>query len=274
MVLNRRIANRVFNMIKESGYTPYDINFLDGYFIFDLGKDSVVHFRVKEVWSGFKFGMWIHSEYATREGRKKAQDEYPESYKHEDDFHVVELFCQHEDWLDKFKPSRSSMRINITVSELVERSNIYIKDMLDMIKRHPIICYNEFCGDHAGFYSGSFLKDFLRCSLSERYRNIKEALLVPVFYRYTKFKLKFAAKANCISSVKLEDFEKENPGWSTDYKYRLLPEFKEGTSDDEINEWYHRWFRKEEYGILDVYSCVVRCGEFRISGDDHPYVLS
>ena len=43
----REISEKVLTYIKENGFVPYDIQYGDGYFIFDMGEDGVVHFKIK-----------------------------------------------------------------------------------------------------------------------------------------------------------------------------------------------------------------------------------
>ena len=44
-------------LFKELPYSIEDIEYLDGYFIFGFGTNSVVHFHIKEC-PGWKFGIW------------------------------------------------------------------------------------------------------------------------------------------------------------------------------------------------------------------------
>lgn len=53
MTENKKIAIQILNMFAENGFPTYNVEYMDGYF--------VIHFRVKGVWSGWKFGMWINS---------------------------------------------------------------------------------------------------------------------------------------------------------------------------------------------------------------------
>lgn len=94
-------------LIKElrKGYSsclfhPYtiddkDIKYLDGYFIFGFGTNSVLHFRIKEC-PGWLFGVfWEFSNDNVR----------------------GEFFAQFEKDIDKFKPSASAIVENIYLSE-------------------------------------------------------------------------------------------------------------------------------------------------------------
>lgn len=156
---NKEIAELMFSKMRKVGFTPYDIEYGNGYFLFEMGENSVVHFRIKEVWKNWKFGMWINSE-ALEYYKGDDETKYCTSY--EDEPNVVQIFCQHEHLLDKFKPSRSALCVNYKPTDFAEDWSDYkLDDMLKMIKYHPIMCWNEFCGDHASYYDKrSFLLPF------------------------------------------------------------------------------------------------------------------
>lgn len=44
-------------LFKELHYSIEDIEYLDGYFLFGFGTNSVIHFHIKEC-PGWKFGIW------------------------------------------------------------------------------------------------------------------------------------------------------------------------------------------------------------------------
>ena len=57
----REAAEKVFNYIRENKFEPTNIQYGDGYFIFDMGADGVVHFKIKGL-HGWKFAMWIETD--------------------------------------------------------------------------------------------------------------------------------------------------------------------------------------------------------------------
>jgi len=77
-----------------------DVQYLDGYFIFGHGTNSVVHFHIKEA-PGWKGGIWW-SPIATEETKDKKNPTY------ETDKLDCDLFFQYEEEIDKFKPSAST----------------------------------------------------------------------------------------------------------------------------------------------------------------------
>ena len=76
-----------------------DIEYLDGYFIFGHGTNSVVHFHVKEM-PGWLCGIWWYP--------KKAPEYTEENPVYEKDVLSCNLFAQYESEIDKFKPSAST----------------------------------------------------------------------------------------------------------------------------------------------------------------------
>ena len=84
-----KIKEACFECLKENGFTVTDVEIGNGYFIFDLGQNSVVHFKIKEI-PYWKFGLWIIKD--------TEKNEY-----------TVQFFGDKIDWIDKFKPSRSTI---------------------------------------------------------------------------------------------------------------------------------------------------------------------
>lgn len=106
-----------------------DIEYLDGYFIFGMGTNSVVHFHIKEC-PGWKFAIW----WSPPEGEKI----------------TGEFFTQYEETLDKFKPSRSICR-DITMqysAENITCSCYEVARLINYIHQEP---YLAFCMDYYGW---------------------------------------------------------------------------------------------------------------------------
>lgn len=274
MTKNREIAEHMFEVMRGFGFKPYDINYGNGYFLFDMGEDSVVHFRLQGVWKHWQFGMWIRSEYL--------EDKYREEEKSmacEDYYKVVQIFAQHDTWIDKFKPSRCSLCVQYEACDWERMINgsyarawWELEDMLKMMRRHPFMCYAEFCGERAGYYTGSFLAEFIKYETQDKIRKLKDGLNIAIWYPWTLFKCFFARRSKCISELTIYDFEKENPGLSTSYKYEVRVEFAEDASEEDEIKWLDRWFHKWEYGKQGYYGCVVElASSFTKEGTDCRY---
>ena len=253
MTKNREIAEEMFTCMRALGYKPYDISYGNGYFVFDMGEDSVVHFRLKGVWKSWRFGMWISSKNLNKTDKITEENRY--------DHMVVQLFCQNEDWLDKFKPSRSDLCVDLDRDEYNDEKEFYvdyyIKPMLGMIKKHPIMCYCNYCGNHAGYADYSFLWSFIETRTREYWRFVKEKVVCSFWLAYTKLKLQLAKHDKIIESVRIYDFEKENAGWQTDYKYRPLPTFVDGVTKEQVADWYDKWFHKDKYGKFGYFDYAI-----------------
>lgn len=276
MSKNREIAKMLFGEMRKIGYVPYSIKYGDGYFVFERGKDSVIHFRLKGVWRHWKFGMWINSEFLEEQYREEEKNlPYNQLYK------VVQIFAQYDTQIDKFKPSASALCVSYNAYEWekhIDGSYKYpwnqLESMLNMIKRHPFMCYAGHCGYCAGFYSGSFIWEFIRYEGLHTLEKTNEFIQTAFWVPWTKIKIYFAQKNKCIDNVVLYDFEKENPGWSTSYKYEVRITFKENVSDEEMCKWLDFWFRRDKYGKYTVYCSVIELGSFKQVGNDAPFSFS
>lgn len=266
MTKNREIAEFIFSKMKEFGFEPYDIVYGNGYFIFDRGEDSVMHFRVKGVWKHWKFGMWVNSELLD------ASDEDKKKYK------LISIFAQYDTQIDKFKPSRSELLVEFDATEWSETENdhgLYLGDlerMLYMMRYHPFLCYHGICGDSAGYTSRrSFILGFIKYESWKYKRQFVKAIQTAWWLPYTKAKIFFAKRNKCVKSIELYDFEKENPGWRTSYLYEVRIVFAKDSTNEKEVKWLDRWFRKEKYGKYDSFDHVITVDSFERDGLDGRY---
>lgn len=119
-----------------------DVEYLDGYFIFAYGTNSVVHFHIKEA-PGWKFGIWW-----TPIKSKNKKGGYMATYRK--DRLACEFFFQYEEEIDKFKPSASTYQHSFEFSLGVKRDkpdyldwlNLY-KDIEFLIKEPYLAFYKE-----------------------------------------------------------------------------------------------------------------------------------
>lgn len=118
-------------------FNPTEIEYLDGYFIFGSGTNSIVHFNVAEC-PGWKFGIWWNA---------------PEQQPDEKIVVKGEWFAQFEETIDKFKPTRSEItaEIKITLANSGDKlsplpfSSYRVKRQLSFISNEP---YLAFCRDY------------------------------------------------------------------------------------------------------------------------------
>ena len=133
------ILQQVAEELKEDQitFTPEDVQFLDGYFIFAMGTNSVLHFHVKEC-PGWKFGIWfstIETEDSTEECKKYKLDEI-----------TADFFTQYEDCIDKFKPSASTISTyekHLSIEDLKSNWFFYnrIAKTIKMIIKYPAVMW-------------------------------------------------------------------------------------------------------------------------------------
>lgn len=119
-------------------FTPEDIEYSDGYFIFSFGTNSVLHFHVKEC-PGWLFGIWF-----SPAETKESIEEKPDYYK---DRISVEFFTQYEETIDKFKPSASTITCNENHFYIDEHQNLNwwfinkLANTIKMIIKYPSIMW-------------------------------------------------------------------------------------------------------------------------------------
>jgi hypothetical protein len=95
-----------------------DVTWLTGYFVFELGEDSVVHFHIKEL-KGWKFSVWFNEGFS-------------------------ELFWQYDKDIDKFKPSASYFAHKIEDDKLEGLAHLQITrdyEFYESITKDLTICF-------------------------------------------------------------------------------------------------------------------------------------
>lgn len=105
--VRKQATDLVFNALKKElkeyrklDITIEDVEYFDGYFIFGMGTNSVVHFHIKET-PGWKYGIW----WSPVEKGDSEDPEHPTTY--ETDRLRCNIFTQYEEEIDKFKPAAS-----------------------------------------------------------------------------------------------------------------------------------------------------------------------
>lgn len=119
------------NYVMEDGPVHFsDIEYLDGYYIFGFGTNSVVHFHIDEC-PGWKFGIWWST---PEEGKPYVSGEF---------------FAQFEEAIDKFKPSASEICRNISIypDESFESSVWSVSKEIRFIRNEPTLAFcRTYCG--------------------------------------------------------------------------------------------------------------------------------
>ena len=219
----REAAEKVFRSIKENGFTPINIEYGDGYFIFDMGEDGVVHFNIRGL-HGWEFAMWIETD--------------AEKLKREDgkDYPAVRFFCQHTLNIDKFKPSRSFFLEELSLIDM-EKEDPYgfyiIRDMLRMIKRHPFVAFSMDYHDDV-YHAHSYI----RCYLDQKFYRTKQKIKQWIKDAWVRVwhgsKVWFIKRYKVVDSVELIDGNDEN--WNCIPRYTMRIHFKKISDDEQEQE--------------------------------------
>lgn len=290
--LSRRIADTVLGYLKAIGHDAYDVKFEEGS-LYPYGWETVT-FKVRGAFlRKYLFGMWIHSGNMSAKtpgmmGDKERREYNALSYEERRQRETaVEVFQQHEDYIDKFKPSRSGPVISITCEEAksalklngaasrgkkrldAEEYGWGYEDLGNLIwfmGRHPVL---HFAGllDHGdrlvsmmrlpelrrplwNFVSRRFMHAFSTVSKSVR-RWFGKRLAVRV--------CKGLASEDCVKSVTMTNFGKVlMPGCTSDHEYEILVDFKKGTPIAERSAVLMRHARSVRIGKIDEYACTAQ----------------
>lgn len=276
---NREIAEQVFDYMISVGFKPYDIEWGNGYFIFDMGDDSVIHFRVKGVSKHWKFGMWVDSETLSMDEEQMEKERTLDGMRYGDRRKVVRFFAQWDTCIDKFKPTRSDLLVDIDavrwvddmVNEFDPETTLWeIQKMLRTMRMHPLLCYAGVIGGDGGrsYWDESFLWHFIKNEGETYFTKFRMHLMWLIWVPYTYLKCWIAGKARIIDHIHIEDFEKENTGWKTNYKYGVWVTFREDATDTDMVLWLNRWFHKDKYGKFDMYDYQVELQHLKQVGRD------
>ena len=132
--LYKQATDIVFNALKETpalDITITDVEYLDGYFIFGHGTNSVVHFHIKET-PGWKYGIW----WSPIEKKEGTEEYYTNRVR-------CNIFTQYEDEIDKFKPSASMIEEEFTVNLEFPASNLVwsFARNIEFIRDEPYLAF-------------------------------------------------------------------------------------------------------------------------------------
>ena len=144
---------------KHRNCNVVDVEYLDGYFIFGMGTNSVVHFHIDKC-PGWKFGIWWG--------------------KPENGLLKGEVFTQPEKFIDKFKPAASTFKTtvelecNAEMNQVEEASHCYdLHNIVNYIAKNKCLAFcrdqyfynynKEYVSKFKAFklYSWSYFKDWL-----------------------------------------------------------------------------------------------------------------
>ena len=142
--LNMALQQYVLECLRVHRYKPKVKYTGDEYFIFSGYPNSIMHFTMSRT-PGWLWGCWVNGE------SMESPDEP-----------AIQLFCQHKTNIDKFKPSASDCKIEITFRELHDvMYNDYVTKyvnepwsmrkiaaLADFVRMHPFLAYAGECDDY------------------------------------------------------------------------------------------------------------------------------
>ena len=226
--LNKELTNIVLNYLKLNHNRVYDVNYGDTYFIFKGNKNSVISFKIKGL-RNWLFGIWVHSELLFDSDQL--------------DKPVIELFCQHEHLIDKFKPSRSYFLVNWTVSKFKDwlngeqdiRYTIFGSDCLNLIehiKDHPIYSYKE-SDDYHNWIVGSCFKYYIKNEIAYYKPAYVEKFYWKLLIPYINHVIRRFKSYKQVEKAYIQQF---GNNWISNPRIRVVIKFKLEVSDDEASD--------------------------------------
>ena len=244
VMTRREAAEKVFNYIRKNKFKPINIKYGNGYFIFDKGEDGVVHFNIKGL-HGWKFAMWINTN--EEELKNENGKDYP----------AIQFFCQHKLNIDKFKPSRSFFLEEYTLKDINSDGDwifMDIRDMLQMIKRHPFIAFTMDCCEDR-YYNKSYFLCYLDMKIYRIKRKIKE------WWEDASVRIWHGSKVWFVNRYKVVDkaelIDKNDGYWKISPRYDMRIHFKvisENENEQQMAEikMLDTWFRKNYYDNMHL----------------------
>lgn len=190
----KRATEVVFEGLKERfpfGLNIIDVEYLDGYFIFSRGTNSIVHFHIEET-PGWKYGIWWSPvSKNTKEGEK--DDKNTEYYT--DRVHCS-IFAQYEEEIDKFKPSASTVCEEFTIDfnyPAVNRLWTFAGD-IEFIYKEPYLAfyremhYTDFNREHVSRAKAKayYERHFKEKKLMEETKALNDKEILDTLYEILK----------------------------------------------------------------------------------------
>lgn len=204
--VNKAISDFVLEVFERSGFKPYDVRREDYYFVFSGFPFWVTRFRLRGVWPGWCFGLWTYGE--------RMLDDSPS------DKLVMQIFCQHETAIDKFKPSASELSFDFTKGQFERMihpsgsvpDDYVIRMLVDFarqIRRHPFMSYYGLMSPGRYPMPERFVPYTVRCMLDEC--DLRRRLCVWMLTRRAKDMCEAARTLDFVESCGMQVRSK---GWS------------------------------------------------------------
>lgn len=223
-----KLTNQLFEHLKSQNYTIATEDYGSGYFIFDYGPNTVIHFRLKET-PGWLYGVWWSFK-VNKEGIISI---------------VGEFFAQYEEEIDKFKPSASYYGCDM-LSLVAADGSICLEEgevisIIDFIRNHPYRAWNG----HISFNDKiSGIRAWLNYQKRQRHLRKGKRLEKNLYKDLCKF-AKIASKLlKYTNNITVEDY---GEGIYPRYFFQLIATPDEGFKEKGC---YELWEKNDAIGQL------------------------
>lgn len=223
-----KLTNQLFEHLKSQNYTIATEDYGSGYFIFDYGPNTVIHFRLKET-PGWLYGIWWSFK-VNKEGIISI---------------VGEFFAQYEEEIDKFKPSASYYGCDMLSLVAADRSICLdegdIVSIINFICDHPYRAWNG----HISFNDKvSGIRAWLNYQKRQRHLRKEKRLEKNLYKDLCKF-AKIASKLlKYTNNITVEDY---GEGIYPRYFFKLIATPDEGFKEKGC---YELWEKNDTIGQL------------------------
>ena len=225
MKVREYIAKLQDELANEYHLKMKDITYGNGYFLFDLGEDGVVEFKIRGC-KGWLFRIWFYFK------------------EDSDDIEKLVCFCRHKDDTDKFKPTRSVIKEEFEDEELLEFSYAEIAEMILYVKRHHWVAYLQSYFDTMIVREGYF--SYLKLLFSIKKYNFKRYYFDCFKYNINYFinkldfmRIKMAFKNTNACSIDFIDRNIEYPEFVCSPRYDIDVKVDEDFDDSNINYFFY-----------------------------------
>lgn len=223
-----KLTNQLFEHLKSQNYTIATEDYGSGYFIFDYGPNTIIHFRLKET-PGWLYGVWWSFK-VNKEGIISI---------------VGEFFAQYEEEIDKFKPSASYYGCDM-LSLVAADGSICLEEgevisIIDFIRNHPYRAWNG----HISFNDKiSGIRAWLNYQKRQRHLRKGKRLEKNLYKDLCKF-AKIASKLlKYTNNIIVEDY---GEGIYPRYFFKLITTPDEGFKE---KGYYELWEKNDAIGQL------------------------
>ena len=241
------MRGEILDYIKKIGFTPINVQCGNGYFIFDMGENSVVNFWIKEL-KGWKFGIWFHTFKPDENGKKEPDG--------------CQFFAQRELFIDKFKPAASNYCEEIKAYGKDNKffdtfSFIKIKNMLYEMKYHPFISFYK----EVAYSNYIDRKNLIWFYIKEnwdvkfyktenKFNRWKDCTITRIYINHVK---KVLEKKSNVETVKVIDGE--NGNWYSYPRYNINVYFNKDSNELEEAEIQEKYFNNKFFNKVVSKEC-------------------